>query len=373
MRFLPRYVKVGAGGGEIDWKDALKNLRADDILLLEPGFYELGQGLDLCDVTIKGMGSSPDDTKLTGHISVSSDSRYVTLENLALESNTDHNALFIPPDADTYLTLRGVIVKTSNSDTAALALNGRCTVELYSSQVINGSISFFENSDFRLEMNDSIIDYPSKEFCALAIEGRGTAILNNSEVRGSLNTFSNSNIELVVNNTIMTYLYLNGQTWINMLDSVVTSKDDNAMGASEKVWLNITNSKVLGGMYLDQEVKGMLQNCQADRLMAVGQTKITMANSIFNSHVDIQDEACIDANKSIFNGSEEFEFFLAVSGNGNFIGHDIVINPNSAVLAVKDNAIMRANILASNQVQVDVECSNRNNVSILGLRWNAKS
>ena len=52
---MPRIVKVGAGGDEIDWKEALKTLRADDMLLLKPGFYELEQGISACDVTIRWL------------------------------------------------------------------------------------------------------------------------------------------------------------------------------------------------------------------------------------------------------------------------------------------------------------------------------
>ena len=93
---VPRIVKVGAGGDEIDWKEALKTLRADDMLLLKPGFYELEQGISACDVTIKGTGASPEDTIIDGYISVSPDSRYVTLENLTINTVGEKNAIFIP-------------------------------------------------------------------------------------------------------------------------------------------------------------------------------------------------------------------------------------------------------------------------------------
>ncbi|WP_373845689.1 hypothetical protein, partial [Clostridium sp.] len=66
-----RVIKVGAGGGEIDWHDALKDLRADDVLLLEPGFYNLPQGITLADITIKGTGTLPEDTTILGYVSVS--------------------------------------------------------------------------------------------------------------------------------------------------------------------------------------------------------------------------------------------------------------------------------------------------------------
>lgn len=218
---MPRIVKVGAGGDEIDWKEALKTLRADDMLLLKPGFYELEQGISACDVTIKGTGASPEDTIIDGYISVSPDSRYVTLENLTINTVGEKNAIFIPYNADTYLTLRNCFIKTEINENAALALNGKCTVELYSSRIVNGSVSFFSGSDFRLEMNDSKIDYPVTNYCGLALEGIGTAIINNSIIDSSLNTFSDTNIELVVNNSRLRDVHLAGQTWLNMLNCQV--------------------------------------------------------------------------------------------------------------------------------------------------------
>ncbi len=165
---MPRIVKVGAGGGEVHWHDALKDLRADDVLFLEPGFYTIPQGITLTDITIKGTGSSPEDTTILGYINLSSDSRYVTLENLCVNTNQDKNSIFVPMEANTYLTLRNCVIKGAGNDTAVIAINGKVTLELYSTKIINGSVSMFEGADFRLEMNDSYIEYPSEEFCSLA-------------------------------------------------------------------------------------------------------------------------------------------------------------------------------------------------------------
>jgi hypothetical protein len=366
---VPRIVKVGAGGDEIDWKEALKTLRADDMLLLKPGFYELEQGISACDVTIKGTGASPEDTIIDGYISVSPDSRYVTLENLTINTVGEKNAIFIPYNADTYLTLRNCFIKTEINENAALALNGKCTVELYSSRIVNGSVSFFSGSDFRLEMNDSKIDYPVTNYCGLALEGIGTAIINNSIIDSSLNTFSDTNIELVVNNSRLRDVHLAGQTWLNMLNCQVYSKDDNAFTSDDECWLNITNSVFTGGMYLDGATTMLLQNSHCDRLMAIADTKTTMTNSLCKSHADFQQSAKCDATRSTFNGSEEFEFFLAVNGEAEFKGHDIVLNPNGATLAVQDNATFRSNVLASDQKALSVEYTNLPNVNILGLKW----
>ena len=76
-------------------------------------------------------------------------------------------------EANTYLTLRSCVIKGAGNDTAVIAINGKVTLELYSTKIINGSVSMFEGADFRLEMNDSYIEYPSEEFCSLAFRRSG--------------------------------------------------------------------------------------------------------------------------------------------------------------------------------------------------------
>ena len=226
---MARIIRVGGSSSETSWHEALKDLRADDVLMLGSGFYYLPQGLTLTDITIKGTGSVPEDTTIEGYISVSDDSRYVTLENLCINTSTDNNSLFVPVESDGYLTLRNCFIKGNGTDTAAIAVNGKVTVELYSTKVINGSVSMYENANFRLEMNDSEIDYKSDKYCALALEGQGTAIINNSNIHGSINTFAKTNAELDINNSEADYILLHGQTWMNMLNSTMRAKDDSCL------------------------------------------------------------------------------------------------------------------------------------------------
>lgn len=369
---MARIIKVGAGGGEIDWHDALKDLRADDVLLLEPGFYELPQGITLADITVKGTGSSPSDTTILGYISVAEDSRFVNLENLCINTNTDHNSLFIPIEDNGYLSLRNCIVNGVGSDTAAIAANGKVTVELYSTKVMNGSVSMFADADFRLEMNDSIIDYPSEEYCALALEGKGTAIINNSQIHGSTNTFNKTNAELDINNSRLDYILLHGQTWMNMLNSQVISKDDSCLYVSDECWVNIVGSNFAGGTYFDKKSHSIIQNSTIDRLVAVDDSSITMTGSRILSHADFQDNVEADTTRVSFNGNLDYEYFLAVSGKAKLHGQDMILNANDAALAVQDDAQFSINVLASDRPSLEIECNKKPNVKIFGMHWTAK-
>lgn len=369
---MARIIKVGAGGSEIDWHEALKDLRADDVLLIEPGFYQLPQGLELTDITLKGMGATPEDTTILGYISTSEDSRFVNLENLCINTNTDHNSLSVPTEANGYLSLRNCIIKGTNTDTAAIAINGKTTLELYSTKVINGSVSMFANADFRLEMNDSIIDYASDEFCALALEGKGTAIINNSRVHGSTNTFANTNMELDINNSKLDYILLRGQTWLNMLNSEILSTEDSCLYISDSCWSNIVSSTFHGGIFLDKETRTIIQNCTINRMIAVDKAKVTMTNSQIIAHADFQDEANADATRVGFNGDMDYEYFLALSGHAHLAGHDLILNANDSQLAVQDDACFNTNVLASDKSNIEVECNKVPNVKIMGMHWTAK-
>lgn len=369
---MARIIKVGAGGSEIDWHAALKDLRADDVLLIEPGFYELPQGLELTDITLKGMGSTPEDTTILGYISTSEDSRFVNLENLCINTNTDHNSLSVPTESNGYLSLRNCIIKGTNTDTAAIAINGKTTLELYSTKVMNGSVSMFANADFRLEMNDSVIDYASDEFCALAMEGKGTAIINNSRIHGSTNTFEKTNMELDINNSKLDYILLRGQTWLNMLNSEILSIEDSCLYISDSCWSNIVGSKFHGGIFLDKETRTIIQNCMINRMIAVDKAKVTMTNSQIIAHADFQDEANADATRVGFNGNMDYEYFLALSGSARLAGHDLILNANDSQLAVQDDAHFNTNVLASDKSSIEVECNKVPNVKIMGMHWTAK-
>ena len=369
---MARIVKVGAGGGEIGWHEALKDLRADDVLFLAPGFYELPQGITLTDITIKGTGSSPDDTTILGYVSISEDSRYVTLENLCINTNTDHNSLFVPVEANSYLTLRNCVIKGVGTDTAALAANGKVTLELYSTKIENGSVSMFANADFRIEMNDSLIDYPSNEYCALALEGKGTVIINNSRVKGSINTFLKTNCELDINNSRVDYILLHGQTWMNMLNSQILSKDDSCLYISDDCWCNIVNSTFAGGVYIDKNTHVIMQNGTLNRMIVVDNAKITMTGSRVLAHADFQDQVKADATRVSFCGDGTYEYFLALSGHAKLHGRDLILNANNSELAVQDDAQFNTNVLASDRPNMEIECNKKPNVRIYGLHWTAK-
>lgn len=369
---MSRLVSVGAGGGEISWHEALKDLRADDVLLLEPGFYELPAQTLFANITIKGTGSIPEDTTILGSVNLAADSQFVNLENLCINTNDDSNSLFVPAEANTYLTLRNCLIKGYGTDTAAIAANGKVTLELYSTIVSNGSISIYANSDFRLEMNDSIIEHVAEEFGALALEGHGTAIINNSKIVGSIDTFSKTNAEINLNNSVADALLLQGQVWLNMLNSRLLSEDDSCLYITDKTWVNIIGCQFNGGIYLNQKPHIIVQNSQIDRLIAVNEAEITLSNSLILNHADFQDQVKCVARRTTFNGGNDYQYFLALSDHAFLRGHDLILNSNGAELAVKDFAKMRASIIASSDESITVECGHEADIRLLGMKWTTK-
>lgn len=369
---MARIIRVGGSSSATSWHDALNDLRADDVLMLGPGYYYLPRGRELTDITIKGTGSLAEDTTIYGNISVSEDSRYVTLENLCVNTTTDNNSIFVPIETNGYVTLRNCCVKGYGTDTAAIAINGKVTLELYSTKITGGSVSMYENADFRLEMNDSQIDYPSENYCALALEGHGTAIINNSNIRGSINTFLKTNAELDLNNSEVDYVLLHGQTWMNMLNSTLTAKDDSCLYLSDDCWSNIVNSKFNGGIYIDKKTHTIIQNSTIDRMIVVDEAKVTMNNSIVMEHADFQDKSSCEATRVTFIGNMNYEYFLALSGHAKLHGRDLILNANNSELAVQDDAQFNTNVLASDRPNMEIECNKKPNVRIYGLHWTAK-
>lgn len=368
---MVRIVKVGSGYG-VTWREALKDLRADDMLFLEPGFYELPQGITLADVTIKGTGSSPEDTTILGYMAVSEDSRYVTLENLCINTNSDHNSLYVPVGSDTYLTLRNCLVKGVGTDTAAIAANGKVTLELYSTRVINGSLSMFAQSDYRIEMNDSLVDYESEEYCAFALDGKGTAIVNNSRVKGSLNTFASTNIELNLNNCMLDYVLLHGQTWVNMLNTKIISQDDSCFYLSDDCWASVNSSSFAGGVYIDKKARAIIQSSNINRLIGVNESQITLISSQITAHADFQNHCQVQATRTSFSGDLDFQYYLALSDKAEFLGKDIILNANNSSLTVQDEATFKTSVVASDQSELEIESNNKPNVKIFGMRWTVK-
>lgn len=369
---MARLVKVGSGGNEVTWHKAMLDLRADDVLLLQPGFYILPQGKELTDITIKGLGVNPEDTTITSNFVVSPDSRYLTLENLCLEAYGDRNAISVSPEANSYLTLRNCIVKGAEADAAALAINGKVTVELYSTKILNGSVSFFKTSDFRLEMSDSLIDYPSDEYCALAIEGKGTAIINNSEILGSINTFDTTNAEIDINNSRVNFMILDGQTWMNMFNVDIVSDFEPCLYIGGDCWVNIMNSQFAGAVYFDKKTTSLVQNCRINKLLATGESRMTLMNCIIEVYADFQGETDVDANLVTFNGDGNYQYFLVLSKDAKLHGSDLIFNPNSSELAIKDNSKLNVSILSSSISSLEIECAEKNNVNLLGLKWTEK-
>lgn len=369
---MSRLVKVGAGGSEISWHKALNDLRADDVLLLEPGFYELPAKISLSDITIKGTGSLPEDTTILGYINVDSGSQFVNLENLAVNTNNEANSLFIPAEANTFLSLRNCIIKGFGQDTAAIAINGKVTLELYSTIVQNGSVSLFENSNFRLEMNDSTIINVSENLGALALEGHGTAIMNNSRIHGSIDTFSKSNVELNINNSVIDAMLLQGQVWLNMLNSKLLSEEDTGMYITDETWINIISSEFKGGIYFDRNPHVILQNSILNRLIATGNAEINLNNTVITTHADFQDNVICSARRVTFNGDNEYEYFLALSDHAQLEGHSLILNSNGADLAVEDHAKVHASVIATSDRSITVECSHEAEVRLLGMKWTTK-
>lgn len=243
---MTRLVKVSGRGDGIDWKSALKNLEPDDVLLLAPGFYELDQGLEVNNITIKGTGNTPEETVINSFFVLESNCDFFTLENVSLQTKSDHNTIYVEDDADTYLTLRNTTLYGDENDMAAIAVNGKCTLELFSSKILNSSISLFAQADFRLTMSDSVVDYDSKDYAAVGIQGKGTAIISNSIIRGNLSTYPSSNSEVDLNSSSISYGLIHGQTWVNMLNSTVEKNDDSSFYVSDDSWVNIVQSEFRG-------------------------------------------------------------------------------------------------------------------------------
>lgn len=369
---MARIVKVGAGGGKVEWKDALKDIKADDVLMLEPGFYVLEQGLDVANITIKGTGSSPEDTVIEGYFSLNADCSFFTMENACLETKSSNNAIYVENDADTYLTLRNSVIRSGKDNTAGIAVNGKCTLELFSVKIFGASLSLFEQADFRVTMNDTLIDYPSESYSALGIQGKGTAIISNSKIQGAVSTYPGSNAELDINNSQLTTVLVHGSTWMNMLNSHVLGKEDSSLYISDDSWVNIIRSIFEGGVFLDKKTRTIMQNSRLDRIIACNDAKLTLNNVAIISHADFQDQAICDATRTGFSGSDDFEYFLALNSKAELIGKDLIFNPNNSVLAVQDDARIKLNVLSSADKELEVECNRKPNVNIIGLRWQIK-
>lgn len=369
---MARLIKVGSGGDEIEWKDALNNIQPDDVLLLEPGYYRIEPGFDVNDLTIKGTGSSPEDTVIEGYFVLGSECSFFTLENLAINTKSKNNSIFVEQTANTYLTLRNTVIHGGNDDTAGIAVNGKCTLELFSTKIVGASLSLFKDADFRVTMNDSLIDYPSNKFAAIGIQGKGTSIISGSTINGSISTYPNSNSELDINNCRVNKILVHGSTWMNMINSSILDRGDTALYLSDNSWANIIRSNFVGGVFADKKVKAIMQNCKMDRLIVCDQVQITLSNCTIISHADFQDESEADATRTAFSGNNKFQYFLALNKSATLKGKDLLLNPNGSVLAVKDEAKVKIKVISSSQQSLEVEGLTAPNVDIIGLKWKMK-
>lgn len=369
---MTRLVNVGARGNCVDWKQALKDLRQDDVLLLQPGYYELPQGLDASNITIKGTGASPEDTVIEGYFEVYESCRFFTMENLCVNNVKGTNTIYVGDKTDTYLTLRNVVLRGTTNDTAAIAVNGRCTVELFSVKIENASLSLFDTADFKLIMTDSIIDYPAEGYAALGIQGKGTAIVSHTRIIGALCTYPGSDAEVDLNNSQVDKALIHGSTWMNMLNSQIVGEDEATFYVSNESWVNIVRSQFKGGVLVDKNTKALIQNSGMDRLMACDNAQLTLNNVAINSHTELQDKTSCEATRTAFSGSPEFEYFLALSKEAKLTGRDILINPNDSTVIVKDDAKLKLNVLTTTSKDLNVSCDNPDNVDIMGMRWSMK-
>ncbi|QNQ80902.1 hypothetical protein [Lactobacillus sp. PV034] len=369
---MTRLVKVGSAGDEVEWKEALKNIQPDDVLLLEPGYYQIEPGFNVVDLTIKGTGSSPEDTVIEGYFVLGEDCSFFTLENIALNTKTKNNAIFVEYAANTYLTMRNAVIHGGNDDTAGIAINGKCTLELFSTKIVGASLSLFESADFRITMNDSLIDYPSDKYAAIGIQGKGTAIISSSKINGSVSTYPGSNSELDINNSQIDKLLVHGSTWMNMINSSILARDDTALYLSDESWANIIRCTFAGGVFVDKKVKLIMQNCRMDRLIVCDQAQITLNNCTILSHADFQDQVKADATRTAFSGGNHFEYFLALNKNAILKGKDLILNPNGSLMAVHDNSRIKLKVLSASQESIDIEGLSESNIDIIGLKWKIK-
>lgn len=354
------------------WPAILKELVPDDVLLLEPGYYELPRsGFSAVNVTIKGLGTMPEDTTLAGFCQLEADCSFFTLENLCLETKTKNNALYISPDANTYLTLRQVVIKAGVEDTAAIAASGQCTLEIYDSQIIGGSLSLFPGADYHVTMANSVIRYDSDQYAAIGIQGHGTVILINSKIVGMLATYAQSDCELDINDSRVLRMVLRGKTWLNLLQTTVTARDDNCFYATENCWLNIVSCHFQGTCYLGGQTRNLVQNTEIERLLAGETALTTISSSQILAVCELHDQANVKMNRVHLAGKVDFEYFLLLADKARLTGQSLTFASSGRPLGVHDQARLTAEVLSS-QEQFEVEQSPLAQVRLSGIDWTKK-
>lgn len=366
---MARVITVGTSADEASWPAALHDLRADDVLLLEPGFYDLPHGLDVANVTIKGLGTLPEETTIGGYFQLGEDCHFFNLENVSVTTNTGHNSFFIAEDANTYLSLRNVVVRAGTDDVAAIAAKGQCTIELYSCKILGGSISVFAEANFRLTIDDSLLDYRHDQYAALGLQGSGTAILTRTKVAGVLTTYPQADCELDLNNSEVEAAVLQGKVWGNLFNSKFTDTSDASFCGSDDAWLNIVNCSFAGGVLLDKDSHNLLQNTQLPRLLACNQALITMTNCQISQHLDLQDQVKADLLRCRLMGTPEFEYFIALANKAELSGRDLFLNGQGQMAAVMDEAKIKLEVMHSKAAKLAIKHSSTAEIKIWGLHW----
>lgn len=366
---MARIITVGSSADEVSWQVALQDLQTDDVLLLEPGFYDLPHGLDVANITLKGLGALPEETTIFGYFQLEADCNFFNLENVCVTTKTANNAFYIDENANTYLSLRNVIVHAGVDDTAAIAAKGQCTIELYSCQILGASVSIFKEADFRLTIDDSLLSYPRSQYAALGLQGSGTAILTGSRVKGVLTTYPDADCELDLSNTKVDAVLLQGKTWANLFHSQFINPADAAFSASDQSWLNIIDCRFAGEVMLDQATHTLMQNSQLSRLMICNQALATLTNCCISQHLDLQDQAQVKLLHGQLIGSPEFEYFLALSGQAQLQGRDVLIKAQGQTAAVLDQAKIALDIMHSPDPALPIKHSPTAQIKIWGLHW----
>lgn len=354
------------------WPEILGELIPDDVLLLAPGYYELPKrGFSAVNVTIKGLGTTPEDTTLVGFCQLEADCSFFTMENLCLETKTKNNAIYISQDANTYLTLRRVVVKAGVDDTAAIAASGQCTLEIYDSRILGGSLSLFPGADYRVTLANTEVRYDSDQYAAVGIQGHGTVVLINARVIGMVATYAQSDCELDINDSRVLRMILRGKTWLNLLQSTVTARDDNCFYATENSWLNIVASRLQGTFYLGGKTRTLVQNTEIERLLCGEEALATLSSSQISAVCELHDSTSCRLNRVKLVGKPEFEYFLLLADHAKLTGKDLVLDDGGRPLGVHDEAQLDADVLTS-QSELEVETSPLAQFNLRGVNWHKK-
>lgn len=145
--------------------DILKSSKQGDIILLSPGEYHVLSGINIANITIKGIGNDPSEVVIHGFFSLRNQS-VLTLANLTLY--TPHNRNTINVKNGSTLTLEKVIIHGGTSGNYPSIWCENATVKINASEIYlpeekGASIYLSNNSEavIRNSMIYSIVAYQS--------------------------------------------------------------------------------------------------------------------------------------------------------------------------------------------------------------------